>query len=62
MTCSGAPAAAFSNVTEFLNQLFGYFRMKNEGNIVVGDLNERDDIMGHPEILKQAEDMGRKLS
>ena len=61
VTCSGAPAAAFSNVTEYLNQLFSYFRMENVGNIVAGDVNERDDIIGKPEILNQAADMGRKL-
>jgi hypothetical protein len=36
--------------------------MENAGNIIVGNVNEKDDIMGQPEILKQAEDMGRKLS
>ena len=59
---SGAPAASFTNVTEYLNQLFGYFKMENAGNIIAGELNEKDGIMGQPEILKQAEDMGRKLS
>ncbi len=62
VTCSGAPAAVFSNVTDYLNQLLGgWFKMENAGNIIVGDLNERDDIMGQPEILNRAEDMGRKL-
>ncbi len=63
VTCSGAPAAAFRNVTETLNQLFGdYFKMENAGNIVAGDLLDKDDIMKQPEILKQARDMGRRLS
>ncbi len=62
VTCSGAPAAAFSNVTDYLNQLLGdWFKMENAGNIIVGDLNERDDIMRQPEMLKRAEDMGRKF-
>jgi multimeric flavodoxin WrbA len=62
VTCSGAPAEAFSNVTEYLNQLFGFFKMENAGNIIAGSAREKDDIMGQPEILKRAEDMGRKLS
>jgi multimeric flavodoxin WrbA len=62
VTCSGAPAAAFSNVTEYLNQFFGYFRMENAGNIVVGNLHERDDMIRQSEILEEAEDMGKKLS
>ncbi|TCL56021.1 multimeric flavodoxin WrbA [Hydrogenispora ethanolica] len=62
VTCSGAPAAAFSNVTEYLNQLFGYFGMENAGNIIVGDLNERDDMIRQSEILEEAENMGKKLS
>lgn len=62
VTCSGAPAAAFSNVTEYLNQLFRFFKMENAGNIAVGNLMNKDDIIGQPDILKQAEDMGRKLS
>lgn len=62
VTCSGAPAAAFANVTEYLNQLFGFFQMHNAGNIIAGNLHKKDDIMGQVEILKQAEDMGRNLS
>ena len=62
MICSGAPAATFSNVTEYLNQLFGICKMENAGNIAVGDLRSTDDIMGQSEVLKQAEDLGRKLS
>ncbi len=62
VTCSGAPAAAFENVTEYLNQLFRFFKMENAGNIIVGSVNEKDAIMGQPDILKQAEDIGRKLS
>jgi multimeric flavodoxin WrbA len=62
VTSSGAPAEAFTNVTEYLNQLFGYFKMENAGNIIAGGLNDPDGIIGQPEILKQAEDIGRKLS
>ncbi|VBB07209.1 nadph-dependent fmn reductase [Lucifera butyrica] len=62
VTCSGAPAAAFSNVTEYLNQVFGFFKMENAGNLIVGNVREKDDIMEQPGILKQAEEMGRKLS
>ena len=62
VTCSGAPAAAFSNVTEYLNQFFGYFEMKNAGNIVAGDLHERDDILRQSKILEEAEAMGKELS
>lgn len=63
VTCSGAPAEAFGNVTEYLNQLFsGSFQMENDGNIIAGDLLNKDDITKQQEILKQAEDIGRKLS
>ncbi|HWQ42038.1 MAG TPA: flavodoxin family protein [Desulfosporosinus sp.] len=61
VTCSGAPAESFSNVTEYLNQFFGYFRMENAGNIVAGNLNERDGIMRQSKILEEAEDIGKKL-
>ncbi len=62
VTCSGAPAEAFRNVTEYLNQLFsGSFQMENAGNIIAGNLLNKDDIIKQQEILKQAEDMGRKL-
>lgn len=62
VTCSGAPAAVFSNVTEYLNQLFGYFDMGNAGNIVAGNLQEKDDIIRQSKILEEAEEMGKKLS
>ncbi|CUH97542.1 hypothetical protein P22_3673 [Propionispora sp. 2/2-37] len=62
VTCSGAPAAAFSNVTEYFNQFFGYFGMENAGNIVVGNLQEKDDIIRRSKILEEAEEMGKKLS
>jgi hypothetical protein len=63
VTCSGAPAEIFKNVTEYLNQLFGSsFQMENAGNIIAGSLRNKDDVMERPEILKLAEDMGRKLS
>ncbi|MDR3601574.1 MAG: flavodoxin family protein [Desulfosporosinus sp.] len=63
VTCSGAPAEAFGSVTEYLNQLFsGSFQMENAGNITAGNLMSKDDISKQQEVLKQAEDMGRKLS
>lgn len=62
VTCSGAPAESFSNVTEYFNEFFSYFSMENAGNIIVGDLSKRDDIMRQPKILIKAEDMGKKLS
>jgi multimeric flavodoxin WrbA len=63
VTCSGAPAEAFKNVTEYLNTLFSdYFKMENCGNIIAGGLSTTDDIIKQAEILKQAEDMGQKLS
>lgn len=40
----------------------GFLKMENAGNITVGNLRNKDDIMEQPEILKQAEDRGRKLS
>ncbi|EHI97282.1 NADPH-dependent FMN reductase [Clostridium sp. DL-VIII] len=61
VTCSGAPAAAFSNVTEYLKQFFSYFDMENAGNIIVGDLKERHDISQQPNVLVEAEELGRKL-
>lgn len=61
VTSSGAPAAAFRNVTDYLDQFFGYFRMESAGNIVAGNLKDSDDIVGQPEILRQAGDMGRAL-
>jgi hypothetical protein len=36
--------------------------MENVGNIAAGGLLDKDDIMKQPEILKQAKDMGRRLS
>jgi len=33
--------------------------MENAGNIVAGGLRGKDDIMKQPEILKQAEEMGK---
>ncbi|HBF37091.1 MAG TPA: NADPH-dependent FMN reductase [Firmicutes bacterium] len=63
VTCSGAPAEAFKNVTEYLNMVFGfYFQMVNAGNITAGDMADKDDILSQPEILKQAEEIGRKLN
>ena len=62
VTCSGAPAGAFNNVTEYLNQLFeGAFQMKNSGNIIVGNVLGKDDVLNQRDILKTAEDVGRKL-
>lgn len=61
VTCSGAPAAAFRHVTEYLNQFFGYFGMENAGSIIAGNLKERDDIMRQFEILERAEEMGGKM-
>lgn len=62
VTCSGAPAVAFKNVTEYLNMIFGgYSHMINAGNIIAGNLSGKDDILLQPEILKQAEEIGRKL-
>jgi hypothetical protein len=61
VTSSCAPAAAFKNATEYLNQLFGFFKMENAGNIIAGELNEIDAVIGQPKILKQAEDLGREL-
>ena len=62
VTCSGAPAVAFKNVTEYLNQIFGgYSQMVNAGNIIAGNLAGKDDIFSQQEILKQAEEIGRKL-
>ncbi|SHJ17003.1 flavodoxin family protein [Propionispora hippei] len=62
VTCSGAPATAFSHVTEYLNQFFGYFRMESAGHIVAGSLHERDDIIRQSDILEEAEDMGKKIN
>ncbi len=61
VTCSGAPPAVYTNVTEYLNQRFGYFKMENAGNIIAGETNEIDAIMEKPKILQQAEELGRKL-
>ncbi|AFM41402.1 multimeric flavodoxin WrbA [Desulfosporosinus acidiphilus SJ4] len=63
VTCNGAPAEAFGNVTEYLNQLFnGSFKMKNVGNIITGNLTNKDDILKQQGVLEQAEELGRKLS
>ncbi|MBV7275837.1 flavodoxin family protein [Clostridium sp. PL3] len=63
VTCSGAPAEAFKNVTEYLNIIFGgYSKMVNAGNIIAGNLGDKDDILSQQEILKQAEEIGRKLN
>lgn len=35
--------------------------MESVGSIIAGNLREKDDIMEQPEILKKAEEMGRKL-
>ena len=61
VTCSGAPAAVFMNVTEYLNQLFGFYKMQNAGNIAAGELTERDDILKQPELLQQAQGLGKSL-
>lgn len=63
VTCSGAPAEAFKNVTEYMDQIFsGYSQMVNVGNIIAGNLTGKDDILSQQEILKQAEEIGRKLN
>lgn len=63
VTCSGAPAEAFKNVTEYLNMVFGgYCQMVNAGNITAGNLHSKDDILNQQEILKQAEDIVKKLN
>jgi Multimeric flavodoxin WrbA len=63
VTCSGAPAEAFKNVTEYLNHIFGgYCRMVNAGSIIAGNLTGKDDIVSQPEILKLAEEIGRNLT
>jgi multimeric flavodoxin WrbA len=63
VTCSGAPAGAFKNVTEYLDQIFGkYAQMVNAGNVIAGDLAGKDDILSQQEILMQAEEIGRKLN
>ncbi|MCI1581680.1 flavodoxin family protein [Clostridium beijerinckii] len=63
VTCSGAPAEAFKNVTEYLNQIFGgYSQMVNAGNIIAGNLHSKDDILSQQEMLNQAEEIGRKLN
>jgi Multimeric flavodoxin WrbA len=61
ITCSGAPANAFSNVTEYLNQFFGYYKMENAGNIIAGGLNKPDAILQQPEILENAKHIGKNL-
>lgn len=61
VTCSGAPAPVFMNVTAYLNQLFGFYKMDNAGNLAAGDLTGRDDILKQPEVLEQAEALGRSL-
>lgn len=63
VTCSGAPAEAFKNVTEYLNQIFGdYSQMVNSGNIIAGNLHSKDDILSQQEIFNQAEEIGQKLN
>lgn len=61
VTSSGATAEEFSNVTTYLDKFFSYFSMESVGSIIAGNLREKDDIMEQPEILKKAEEMGRKL-
>lgn len=40
----------------------GYYQMVNAGNIIAGNLGGKDDILSQQEILKQAEEIGRKLN
>ena len=64
VTCNGTPAENFKSVTEYLNRwLGGFFKMENVGNIIAGSLGRinKDAIDEQPEILKQAENIGRKL-
>jgi len=62
VTCSGAPAAQFSNVTDYLNDLLGLYKMENSGNIIAANLREKDDIIWQAKMLEEAEAVGRKLS
>lgn len=62
VTCSSRPAEAFRNATDYLNQwLGGFFQMVNCGNIIAGNLRNRNEIDGQADILSQAYDIGKKL-
>lgn len=61
VTSSGAPSEAFSNVTEYLKQVFSYFGMESAGNIIAGGLNEKGAVLSQPDVLEEARNLGKNL-
>lgn len=62
VTCSSLPGETFKDVTEYLNKwLGGFFQMENIGNIIAGNLREKDAINNQPELLLAAENLGRQI-
>ena len=62
VTASGAPAAAFQSLSDYLNHWLGsFFKMELVQNIVGGELGPADAINSQPELLTMAENAGRSL-
>ncbi|HWR39901.1 MAG TPA: flavodoxin family protein [Patescibacteria group bacterium] len=62
VTVSGAPAEAFASLTAYLDHWFGtFFKMQRLGGLIAGNLLGPEDIAGQPELLAEAEALGRSL-
>lgn len=63
VTCSGAPADSFRQVTNYLNEWLGnFFQMTCMGNLVAGDLGEAGAVLLRPDLLEEARQLGAGLS
>ena len=62
VTCSGAPAAAAKETIDYLDKWFsGFYKMENAGNLAVGGVRMIGDVDNQPDVMKNAEELGRKL-
>jgi multimeric flavodoxin WrbA len=63
ITVSGAPAARFTDVTEYLKYWLGeFFKMKFVGSVIAGDLPSVDRLDAQPDLIKQATKLGAGLA
>jgi multimeric flavodoxin WrbA len=59
---SGAPAATYKTVADYLNKwLGGFFKMKLAGSIVAGGLSGKGAVKKQQDVMKQAAAIGRGL-
>lgn len=62
VTTSGAPAAQFSDVTEYLKHWLGdFYKMKHLGSLIGGELSDEGDVKKREDLLKEAEKIGQSL-